>query len=328
MKIAVIILLLVPLALADDVKEKYVQWMKKHKRAFVSKKHASESFKNFQKTDAKIEANNAVAPTDDNKFMMGHNHMSDWSDEQFNKMLVNFAKLETPVSRSGSTPIRAPDNFVPGELDLRTDSIPVKNQGQCGSCWAFSAIATIEYDFVCRYHYYLPMSEQNCVDCAKPNGCQGGFMCLCLDWYKKYGLDLETNWPYRQTDNDCHAQRGDMHVSYAPDWYTIPGDETLMAYIMQTEERWVSACLDAAPFAYYQGFDIIRAESGCSQQPNHAIVLVGFGTCPETGVKYWIVRNSWGIDWGNGGYCRIQRDASACGLANPYEGYRTYPAKS
>lgn len=323
MKVAVIILFLIPLAFAADVKEVYSTWMKKHKRNYVSKKHAGKAFVTFTANHKTIEDNNDKVAKGADTFKMEHNCFSDVEPAKFAKALVDFASLEKPTSRSGSTEYRCDQNFRAGELDLRNPQIPVKDQGGCGSCWSFSAVGVLEQDSFKRLGYYLDFSEQNCVDCARQNGCGGGFMGECLEYYKNNGMSLEHNYPYISNNGGCQNRKKDMDKYYAPEWRTIPADERLMASIMYNTGRWVSACLDASSIQFYAAGEVIRANS-CGPQPNHAIVLVGYGYDNRNRCDYWLIRNSWGPDWGDRGHFKLQRGVNACGIVNPYEGYRTH----
>jgi C1A family cysteine protease len=171
---------------------------------------------------------------------------------------------------------------------------------------------------------YKPLSEQMCVDCAKVDGCDGGFMSECFDTHLKYGFNYEVVYPYVKKVGACAVKdstkaANGLNKTNARKWYSIPGDERLMAYVI-SQKGWISACMNANRLQSYSG-GIVR-KSNCGIDPNHAIILVGYGT--EGGVNYWIGRNSWSDAWGDKGYFKIERGNNACDIATSYEGYRAY----
>jgi cathepsin L len=218
---------------------------------------------------------------------------------------------------------------APDSVDWRTVSnpavlSPVKNQGQCGSCWAFSAIESIESAgalFVNEEPKIL--SAQQIVDCA-PNpkhcggtgGCEGSTAELAFSYQKEnnQGPILETEYPYTATDGKCQTVEGisDYRVTDFVVLDTNDYDQLIAAVAKQP----ISVSVDAASWSLYSDgiFD------GCNQkQPDidHAVQLVGYGS--EDGKDYWIVRNSWGDSWGEGGFIRLARfdptkSATPCGM--------------
>jgi C1A family cysteine protease len=181
-----------------------------------------------------------------------------------------------------------------------------------------------EYKIFKANNKYSDLSEQMCIDCARPSGCEGGWMYECFDTHLKYGHNFESVYPYTEKSSTCAPKNSSNYWigfknTTVTAWNSIPGNEKLMAYII-SQKGWISATLNANILQFYSG-GIVK-KSSCGSSPNHAIILVGYGT--ERGVNYWIGRNSWSADWGDQGYFKIERGSNTCGIAVSYEGYRAY----
>merc|ERR1719253_118097 len=208
----------------------------------------------------------------------------------------------------------APNASLPAAFDWREKGAvnDVKNQEQCGSCWAFSTVANIEGVNFVKTQKLLSLSEQELVDCDKgsDHGCQGGLPSNAFKYMisSKVGLEAESKYPYTQKDGTCHAQKGDELV-FITSWKTISTDEAqIAAALMQYGP--LSIGINAGPMQLYQGG--IADPKNCDPQAlDHGVAIVAFGS--ET-KAYWTIRNSWGTTWGEKGYYRIVRGVGRCGL--------------
>jgi len=217
------------------------------------------------------------------------------------------------------TPSKTPSNS-PDSLDWRDSGVvnPIKDQGQCGSCWAFSAIQAMESAWAINHKTLYSLSEQNLVDCCC-EGCNGGVPSKAYDYVKKHQdgiFQFEEKYPYHPYEGNCHfdaAEASDAkiekHISSL-----IFSETHLKDHVAQYGPA--SICIDAScnSFQLYNGG--IYDESKCSSIfLDHAVGCVGYGS--ENGVDFWIVRNSWGEDWGEQGYIRIRRNHhNRCGVSS------------
>jgi len=193
----------------------------------------------------------------------------------------------------------------------------VKNQGQCGSCWAFATVANIEgINFVSGSKTLVSLSEQELVDCdhkTGDQGCKGG---LPSNAYKdmiqsKLGLELESDYPYKGTDDTCQATQGKEKV-FISDWKPISTDEDQIAAAL-VQYGPLAIGINAGPMQLYHGGVANPWKIFCNPTKlDHGVAIVGFGV--DGGKKYWKIRNSWGESWGEKGYYRIVRGTGACGL--------------
>uniref|UniRef100_A0A3B5AH46 Cathepsin L1-like n=1 Tax=Stegastes partitus TaxID=144197 RepID=A0A3B5AH46_9TELE len=197
----------------------------------------------------------------------------------------------------------------------------VKDQGYCGSCWAFSTTGAIEGQIYKKTGQLVSLSEQNLVDCSKPYGtygCSGAWMANAYDYVVNNGLQSTNTYPY--TSAPCYYDSR-LAVAHIKDYRFIPkGDEQALADAVATIGP-ITVAIDAdhSSFMFYSSG--IYDEPNCN--PNnlsHAVLLVGYGS--DDGQDYWIIKNSWGSSWGEGGYMRLVRDGrNACGIAS----YALYP---
>ncbi|XP_076009744.1 digestive cysteine proteinase 2 [Genypterus blacodes] len=200
----------------------------------------------------------------------------------------------------------------------------VKDQGYCGSCWAFSTTGAIEGQISKKTGQLISLSEQNLVDCSKAYGtygCNGAWMANAYDYVVKNGLQSTSTYPYTSVDTQPCFYDSKLAVAHVKDYRFIPkGDEQALADAVATIGP-ITVAIDAdhSSFLFYSSG--IYNEPSCN--PNnlsHAVLLVGYGS--EGGQDYWLIKNSWGSSWGEGGYMRLIRDGSnTCGIAS----YSLYP---
>jgi len=266
-------------------------------------------------------------------YTVGLNKFSDWTKEEFaayNKYKPRGKDAKGAPNTHVVTKVKAAD-----AKDWRDDGLvaDIKDQGQCGSCWTFSTVASIEGQHAKASGSMTTLSEQNLVDCVKDdtiageseeccNGCNGGLMDNAFDYIIKQqagAIDTEASYAYEGEDDTCSFKASSSGATIS-NWTDVAaGDEDAMLDAVSTVGP-VSVALDASKqWQTYTG-GIVTPKAGflgCSSNPGHAdhgVAVVGYGT--EAGTDYWIVRNSWGTSWGEDGYMRLKRGVNACGIAN------------
>lgn len=195
----------------------------------------------------------------------------------------------------------------------------VKDQGQCGSCWAFSTTGSLEGAAALASGQLKSFAEQQLVDCAGfPNmGCSGGQMTHSLKWAEKHDMCEEATYPYRAAGGKCQSGcsvglvSGSVTGVNALKGLFGPAKEQDMLSAVNQQPLSVALQADKDAFQHYTS-GVISADAGCGQQPDHGVLVVGYGT--ENGVDYWKVKNSWGSSWGDAGFLKIARGNNVCAI--------------
>jgi cathepsin H len=198
---------------------------------------------------------------------------------------------------------------------------PVKNQGKCGSCWTFSTVGSLEAHEMIKYGDFTSLSEQQLVDCAGDfdnHGCEGGLPSHAFEYIMHAGgISTEKDYPYFAADHNCTVKGNTFALSVPHGSVNITeGDENELADAIFAHGPVSIAFQVVDGFsAYTSGVYVSDTCKNSTADVNHAVVAVGYGTCPKTGLDYWIVKNSWGADWGDQGFFKIQRGVNMCGVA-------------
>jgi cathepsin L len=248
-------------------------------------------------------------------FTVGMNKFGDLSLKEFSRIY-----LGTKITKVPTHTRKSPTFRLPTAVDWRTKGAvtPIKNQGQCGSCWSFSTTGSVEGCHFLATKSLVSLSEQNLVDCSDAQGnqgCDGGLMDQAFQYIiATKGIDTEASYPYTAEDGTCsyNAQNSGADISGYTD--VNSGDEgDLQAKVASTP---TSVAIDASHNSFQFYTSGVYNEPDCStSQLDHGVLSVGYDH-DSTGGDYWIVKNSWGTDWGQQGYIWMSRNANnQCGIA-------------
>ena len=231
-----------------------------------------------------------------NTFTVGHNKFSTWTDTEYGKLLG-----EKPSENCGPSYIFEQVSYPNGGIDWRTKGVvnAVKNQGHCGSCWTFSGTSAIESHHAIKTGELLSLAEQQIVDCAHDDdvaGCEGGWKTTAMKYTMQHGQELESDYPYTAKDGSCayDASKGRVHAKTV-NCVAPRNSAQLLTALSNKGPMAVSVEADADVFRGYTS-GVLNSDE-CGTSTNHAIIAVGWGV--EAGQTYYIVRNSWGADWGD-----------------------------
>merc|ERR1712032_1181045 len=191
---------------------------------------------------------------------------------------------------------------------------PVKNQQQCGSCWAFSSTGSLEGAMFVATGKLISLSEEDLVQCNSitDHGCQGGLMDNAFNWVQQNGICSESAYPYTSgggVTGSC--KKGCSPVVSITGHTDVPSkDESALQAAVSKQPVSVAIEADKSAFQLYSGG--ILDNSACGTNLDHGVLVVGYGT---DGKDYWKVKNSWGASWGEEGYIRMVRGKNQCGIA-------------
>ena len=252
-------------------------------------------------------------------FTMGVNQFTDLTPQEFKSQWVG--GLKRNVGSYGCKTFTSEASNVPAEMDWRKKGAvtSVKDQGQCGSCWSFSATGAIEGAWAISKGQLVDLSEQELVDCATgisygSHGCNGGQMEGAFKFVIENGQCALSSYSYTAKDGTCQKCSAVAHISYCSD--VKPNDQISMKSAVANQP--VSVAIEADT-RYFQSYSSgVLTSSSCGTNLDHGVLVVGYGE--ENSQKYWLVKNSWGTTWGDNGYVKIARsdstnDPGICGIS-------------
>lgn len=244
-------------------------------------------------------------------YEVGHNQFSTQTKDEFKRYRNNFKK---DIPNEGNV-VELDTSNVSDSVDWRTKGAvnEIQDQGGCGSCWSFSAVAVMESAHFIQKGELLKVSEQQIVDCSqylKCEGCKGCYDYLALQYAETNPLEAETDYKYTGTDDDCKSDKtkGILGV----DTYTTlpPKSQSQMKAAIEKQPVAISVDGNSDSFQFYRK-GILDGDL-CGTDVNHAVTAVGYGT--EDGTDFLIVRNSWSIWWGDKGYVKIALHGDGPGI--------------
>jgi cathepsin L len=310
-----VVLLFVASALAlteQEYQTQFTNWMQTY-----SKSYAHDAFQVryqiWKKNLDFINTFNAGTATTQLKM----NGFGDMTNMEFNQY---FKGLKMPATLSPSGPQAVPS--APATMDWRKQGAvtPIKNQQQCGSCWAFSTTGSVEGCHFIATQKLVSLSEQNLMDCSWSQGnegCDGGLMTQAMQYIiSNKGVDTEASYPYTAESSQT-CQYSTKSIGSTETTYTNvnQGDETdLMNKVAMGP---TSVAIDASQSSFQFYSSGVYYDPNCStSQLDHGVLAVGYDHDSSSGMDYWIVKNSWGTDWGMSGYIWMARNkGNACGIA-------------
>jgi len=253
----------------------------------------------------------------------GVNEFTDRTDEEFGKQFgynkaLSFKNHKTPNFKVNKQSKRSLAD-VPNIVDWRDRGVvsPVRNQGRCGSCWAFATVATVESHIAIQTGHLLAFSEQQLVDCAPNNhhcggvgGCEGSTQSLGMSYFHLVGgMVARDDYPYTAKDGECQSKI--PKVASIDGFHQIRTNDYDAILEGLANRGPLAISVAATSWKIYQE-GVYNAWDDCGADVNHVVVAVGYGESEEG--KFWIVRNSWGESWGEKGYIRLFREKDSASV--------------
>lgn len=290
-----------------NLKDLYNQW-KAENNIHVGSAEDHYRFQVFSSNYGKIVQHNSKP---DRTYELGLTPFSHLTQEEFSATYLGLSSGNTSGQKNTAV---LPTNNLRASVDWRPKLNPVKDQGHCGSCWAFSAVGAIEGAHSAKGNLY-DLSEQELVDCSRSfgnMGCSGGLMDNAFKYVvSSGGLASQKDYPYTATDGSCNS--GLPKSGKITNFVDVPANnaDALKAAIAQQP---VAVAIEADTFTFQLYKGGVINDASCGTNLDHGVVAVGYND--EDATPYYIIRNSWGSSWGEGGHVKIgiKDGAGICGI--------------
>ncbi|XP_049438596.1 cathepsin S-like [Epinephelus fuscoguttatus] len=294
-------------------------WKKTHEKTYQNEVEDVRRRELWEKNLLLITMHNLEASMGLHTYELGMNHMGDLTPEEIRQFYATLSP-PTDIQRAPSAFTGASGADVPDAVDWREKGYvtSVKKQGSCGSCWAFSAAGALEGQLAKTTGKLVDLSPQNLVDCSGKygnHGCNGGLMHRAFQYViDNQGIDSDSSYPYTGVQsqqcryNPTYRAANCSNYSFLPD----QTEGTLKEGVATIGP--ISVGIDATRprFAFFRSG--VYDDPSCTQKVNHGVLVVGYGTLD--GADYWLVKNSWGVNFGDQGYIRMARNKNnQCGIA-------------
>lgn len=317
----------------DVIMEEWNEFKVRYNKTYPSESEDNYRFKLFVDSKYKIATHNRRQANGLHSYTLGLNKYADMSHQELVRIMngykphlrqkTSLEDLHPKVVQEYNSLMQEPDGQVGKFVDWRLSGYvtPVKDQGQCGSCWAFSSTGALEGHYAKKVNKAVDLSEQNLVDCSKKYGnmgCDGGLMENAFKYIRdNHGIDTEVSYPYEAHDDKCRFKNKTIGAN-DKGYVEIPsGNERKLTQAIYMKGP-ISVAIDASQESFHLYKSGVYNEPNCgneSENLDHGVLVVGYGTDLIHG-DYYIVKNSWSETWGEAGYIRMARNKdNQCGIA-------------
>jgi len=308
--------------LSSQLRARFVEWKQTHDITYESSELEANRFQTWLENLEYVEEHNMLFAEGKTTFNLEMNHFADLTSEEFKEQMgiapraENIPPICTPAPASTTTP--------PAEMDWRPKGYvtEVKNQGRCGSCWAFSTVGSLEGAWFKAKNELVSLSEQNLVDCAGGeygnHGCHGGLMDFGFTYIEKNGgIDTEASYPYTSGNGKegvCQFDKKNVGATLTSCYNIARGSEADLEAAVGSIGP-ISVAIDAGHKSFQLYKSGVYVNPLCSSTKlDHGVLAVGYGT--QAGSAFWTVKNSWSAAWGMDGYIMMAKDhRNMCGIA-------------
>ncbi|XP_017579000.1 procathepsin L-like [Pygocentrus nattereri] len=297
-------------------------WKLKFDKIYHSVKEESQRKMIWLNNRKQVLLHNMLADQGIKTYRLGMTYFADMDNQEYRQILKGCLGTfnRTKIHSATTFLQQAGGAVLPDTVDWREKGYvtDVKDQKFCGSCWAFSATGALEGQMFQKTGNLVSLSEQQLVDCSWAfgnEGCNGGWMDQAFEYVKENGgLDTEESYPYEGIDKECRFNPATVGATCTAYVDINKGDEEALQEAVATVGP-VSVAIDAGESSFQLYESGVYDEPSCSSSElDHGVLAVGYGT--ESGQDYWLVKNSWGIEWGDKGYIKMSRNKNnQCGIA-------------
>ncbi|CAG9857058.1 unnamed protein product [Phyllotreta striolata] len=305
----------------DQTERTFQTYLRNFNKSYENEEVYRQKFEAFKESLRRIDELNSYMK--DGSIVYGLTKYSDMSPEEFSSSKLVYKRPFQPIESLSKRSLNelkfSKFNNLPLKVDLREKNYvsEVLTQGSCGACWAFSVIGIIESTKALQDGNLTKLSIQQMIDCSYYNfGCTGGDICSLLDWLVTYNIEITTEeaYPLKLRTEPCNPPRSNRTTKLRSyDCRSFVQREQLMLHHVATRGP-LAVGINAESWQHYIGGTIQYHCSNVASSLNHAVQIIGYDlTAP---VPYYIVKNSWGEDFGEKGYLKVAVGRNLCGLAH------------
>ncbi|OCT69284.1 cathepsin S [Xenopus laevis] len=310
--------LLIPAHLAPDptLDTHWQLWVKSHQKSYkdAEEEHARRTI--WEETLKFITVHNLEYSLGLHTYDVGMNHLGDMTGEEVAAKMTGYAGSDYSLANMTHVPNELFEAAPPTSIDWRTQNCvtPVRDQGTCGCCYAMSAVGAMECQLKKKMNMLFTLSPQELVDCSDTegnNGCKSGNELSAFTYMMKHGVMQESAYMYTGQEADCNRK---AHTGLKVTLINVvPADELMLKNAVGTVGP-VSVSIDSSRKSFRLYKSGVYYDRFCTKNLDHSVLVVGYGTDIQN--DYWLVKNSWGVGFGDQGYIRMARNKNnLCGIA-------------
>ncbi|KAE8588054.1 hypothetical protein XENTR_v10022313 [Xenopus tropicalis] len=294
-------------------------WVKTHQKSYKDTEEERARRTIWEETLKFITAHNLEYSLGLHTYEVGMNHLGDMTGEEVAATMTGYTDSGDSLDNVVHVPKQILEALPPASIDWRTKGCvtPVRNQGKCGSCYAFSAVGALECQWKNKTRSLVTFSPQELVDCSYTegnNGCKGGSLNASFTYMMKNGVMEDSAYKYTEKEEPCKKKKP-SNTGVVKDFYTLPaGNETALKNAVGIDGP-VSVVIDSSGQGFRMYNSGVYYDPYCTTNLDHSVLVVGYGT--DNGNDYWLIKNSWGVGWGEQGYVKMARNRNNhCGIAS------------
>ncbi|XP_069621885.1 procathepsin L-like [Ranitomeya imitator] len=324
MQLAKLLLLLaavtISAASSHFLDQEWNTWKDKHEKKYATEQDELFRRQVWEATWHKVQKHNELANQGLSKYKMGMHKFADMTSEEHRSRSCLTSNKISVASKKSPVRTHVKNLNIPESVDWRDSNCvgPVTNQGSyCGSCWAFATVGVVESQYCIRTKEMIKMSEQQLVDCDETNdGCCGGLPTDALEHISQRGLMKAKDYEYSEKKFTCLYKPKKAITFNVTKYYILPNENNMASSVASNGP--ITVLIDASEDL--MGYTTGIFDGECTEETNHAVIVVGYGTeydaDEDEDINYWIVKNSWGEDFGENGYIKMKRNINQCGIAS------------
>ena len=317
----------------DEKLQEFIEFTKKYNKIYKSVEEFQTRFEIWKQNYKIVESanqspkispsmimkneNKDYSPTHSSHFAL--NKFADLTPEEFKSKYLTFSPefIQDIPAKTGVELGLDYDEEIPENFDWEKDRgiiTEMNDQQDCGACYAIAACGVLESQYFIQFGENVSFSEQQIVDCDKTNNhCEGGNVKRAFIYLKSAGIMKDQDYPYINAEGQCKYDKSKTLVKVL-DYAYISTNEEEMKRVLYKYGPLAGAVNGIMAMFYEKGIYDPAVDGACSDNINHAVLIIGYGVDKKTGKKFWRIKNSFGSNWGENGYFRLIRDERACGV--------------